>query len=128
MGNTVFTFTKIIVADPDRALAFYRDAIGLSLVGRVTDDLHDEVLMAGPGNERGPLLLLTRILDRPAPPPPGSALTGFAVADLPATIAAVEAGGGRVVAPPQNVPEHKLTIAVVADPEGHEIELTTVMS
>lgn len=126
MSSTAFTFTKIVVADTERASAFYRDAIGLAPVGRVTDDRHDEVIMAGPGNERGPLLMLVRHFDRPTPPA-GSAWTGFSVTDLAATIAAVEAHGGSVVAPPQDVPEYKLTIAVVADPEGHPIELTAPM-
>lgn len=127
MGTIAFTFTKIVVADLERATAFYRSALGLELISRAGDQEHDEAIMAVPGHESGPLLMLMQYINRPAPPS-GSAWIGFAVSDLTATIASVQAGGGTVIAPPQNVQEHKLTIAVVADPEGHPVELTAAMS
>lgn len=131
MNLTAFTFTKIVVADLDRAVPFYRDVIGLKLLRRFTapdgDYAQEEAIMAVPGRKDGPMLLLVRYLKKPAPPA-GSAWTGFAVADLPALIAAVENGGGTIVVPMHDVPEHKLTVAVVADPEGHLIELTTQLN
>lgn len=127
MSTIAFTFTKIVVADLERATEFYRGAIGLKLISRAADHQHEEAIMAVPGNESGPLLMLMHYINRPAPPA-GSAWIGFAVSDLLATITAIEDGGGSVIAPPQDVHEHKLTIAVVADPEGHPIELTAAMS
>lgn len=127
MSTIAFTFTKIVVADLERATAFYRSALGLELVGKAADHEHEEAIMSVPGREGGPLLMLMRYINRAAPSA-GSAWIGFAVSDLSATIAAVEAQGGRVVAPPRDVHEHKLTIAVVADPEGHPIELTAALS
>jgi len=128
LSTTAFTFTKIVVADLDRAVPFYRDAIGLRLLSRFSatesEYAQEEAVMAGHGSERGPMLMLVRYLKRPAPPA-GSAWTGFSVADLPATVAAVEQGGGSVVLPIHDVPEHKVAVAVVADPEGHLIELTS---
>lgn len=126
MTTLAFAFTKLVVTDLARETAFYRDAIGLHPVGHACTDEHEEAILAIPGQQGSPLLMLMRYLDRPAPPA-DSACVGFAVNDLPTTIAAVEAGGGRVVTPPQDVAEHRLTIAIVADPEGHPVELTAKM-
>lgn len=128
MAGTAFTFTKIVVRDLDRAIAFYRDALGLRLLNRLTapegEYAQEEAVLVGSVAERGPMLLLVRYLDKPAPAP-GSAWIGFSVADLPASVTAVEQGGGSIVVPMHDVPEHRLAAAVVCDPEGHLIELTT---
>ncbi|MCP1470424.1 putative enzyme related to lactoylglutathione lyase [Sphingobium sp. OAS761] len=128
---TRFTFTKIVVADLDSVIPFYRDAIGLRMLTRLTapdgDYAQEEAVFAGPGGERGPMLLLVRYLNLAAPVA-GSAWTGFSVDDLDATLAAVEAGGGKIVIPRHDVPVHGLTVAVAADPEGHLIELTTPLT
>jgi len=128
MSLTAFTFTKIVVADLDRAVPFYRDVIGLRLLCRFTaaggEYAQEEAVMGADGKKDGPLLLLIRYLAKPAPMP-GSAWTGFAVEDLPAVVDAVERSGGTVVVPVHDVPEYQLTVAVVTDPEGHLIELTT---
>jgi hypothetical protein len=52
-----------------------------------------------------------------APEGPGWSIFYVDVADLDATIAAVQAQGGAVRMPPTTLPECR--IAVVADPEGH---------
>lgn len=132
---TAFTFTKIVVSDLDRVIPFYRDAIGLRLLSRFIADggdyAQEEAVLGGHGGNagadgagRGPLLMLVRYLARPAPPV-GAAWTGFAVDDLAATVAAVERAGGEVVIPIMDAPEYKVAVAVVTDPEGHLVELTT---
>jgi predicted enzyme related to lactoylglutathione lyase len=129
---TAFTFTKIVVSDLDRVIPFYRDAIGLRLLSRFIADggdyAQEEAVLGGHGGDdgagRGPLLMLVRYLARPAPPV-GAAWTGFAVDDLAATVAAVERAGGEVVIPIMDAPEYKVAVAVVTDPEGHLVELTT---
>lgn len=73
-----FTFTKLVVADLERAMAFYRDAIGLHLIGHASTDEHVEAIMAIPGSQGGPLLMLMYYLDSPALRA-GSACVGFAV-------------------------------------------------
>lgn len=126
MSGTAFTFTKIVVVDLDRAVAFYSDVVGLRLLKRFVADegpyAQEEAVLVNGNGERGPMLLLVRYLSLPAPSP-GAAWMGFSVVDLPATIAAVEQAGGAVL-----VPVHEalgMRIAVVSDPEGHPIELTT---
>ena len=124
---TAFTFTKIVCADLDAVIPFYRDAIGLNLLSRFNAEggeyAQEEAVMVGRGAERGPMLLLVRYLEKPAPPV-GAAWTGFAVDDIHATVAAVEQAGGKVVIPVKDAPEHKIIVAVVTDPEGHLVELT----
>lgn len=128
MGVTAFTFTKIVVADLDRAVPFYRDAIGLTLLNRITapdgEYAQEEAIMGVEGKKDGPMLLLVRYLNKPAPPS-GSAWTGLVVENLPAVLGAVEQAGGTVIVPIHDVPKFELTIAVVTDPEGHLIELMT---
>ena len=65
MNTLAFTFTKLIVADRKRETAFYRDALGLHLVGRASTDEHEEAIMAIPGVQEGPLLMLMRYFDSP---------------------------------------------------------------
>lgn len=128
MTATAFTFTKLVVSDLERVIPFYRDVIGLRMLTRLTaptgEYAQEEAVFVCESKERGPMLLLVRYLNKPAPAP-GSVWTGFAVSDLHATVAAVEQGGGSIAVPIHDVPEHKVTVAVVADPEGHLVELTT---
>jgi len=131
MSVQAFSFTKIVVADLDRALPFYRDAIGLRLLSRFIEAqgeyAQEEAVLAVPGRKDGPMLMLIRYLDKPAPAP-GAAWMGFSVDDLAGTVEAVEQSGGKVVVAAQDVPQYKLRAAVVADPEGHLIELTTPLA
>ena len=50
-------------------------------------------------------------------------MIGPSVVDLDAAIAAAVAGGGSVAVEPVEIPQHKLRLAYVADPEGHLLEL-----
>lgn len=128
MTESAFIFTKIVVADLDRVIPFYCEAIGLRLLNRLTapdgDYAQEEAILAGKGAERGPMLLLVRYLNLPAPAP-GSAWTGFSVTDLDATVAAAVRAGGSIVIPRHDAADFGLTVAVIADPEGHLVELTT---
>jgi predicted enzyme related to lactoylglutathione lyase len=48
---------------------------------------------------------------------------GLSVDDMDAVIDAATGAGGSVVTPPVDIPDHKLKIAYIADPEGHMLEL-----
>jgi predicted enzyme related to lactoylglutathione lyase len=119
-----FAFTKLMVADLAAMERFYCDALGLGLRTRIALDrpgyaIRETVLTIGDG---ATLLNLVQHLDRPCPPP-GEAVIGLSVRDIDAVIAAAQEAGGRVVTPVTAVPEHKLKVAYVADPEGHMLEL-----
>jgi predicted enzyme related to lactoylglutathione lyase len=47
----------------------------------------------------------------------------FNVADVDATCHQVTAAGGSIVRPGEDQPDHGVRAAVVADPEGHIIEI-----
>ena len=76
------------------------------------------------------VLILSRFTELPPPPPvvyPGQVWLVFTVPDVDATVAQAEREGGRILRLGQNRPEHKVRAAVVADPEGHPIELVGPM-
>jgi lactoylglutathione lyase len=109
--QAVFTHAIKFVEDMDRAVAFYRDALGLPLrfaspywsefdTGAVTLALH-------PASERNPA---------------GSTQVGFTTADLAAVYAGREAAGLTFTAPPFD--EHGTLLSRMLDCEGAEIGLS----
>ena len=129
MSTLAFSFVKIVVSDLDAAERFYSDALGLETRGRApaTDSEYaqEECFLAVPGADQ-PQLLLIRYVNRPTPAP--EAWTGFAVSNVEETVTAVERSGGKVLIPVHDVPQYKLKVAVVADPEEHIIELIQQVS
>jgi catechol 2,3-dioxygenase-like lactoylglutathione lyase family enzyme len=123
-----FSFTKLVVADLDASERFYREALGLRPLHRTRlPDVpipQEQCALSTPG-EGGHILLLARYLDRP-PPAPGEAWTGFLVTDLKSAVEAVGAAGGRIVVPIHEAPAQGVRAAIVADPEGHLIELVQI--
>jgi catechol 2,3-dioxygenase-like lactoylglutathione lyase family enzyme len=109
--------------------AFYL-GIGLQLVSRNLggeDEVRQEqAWLSASGDMTSHVLILTRFTELPAPANPaypGETWQCFRVDDVDATSDRVTALGGRIVRAGQNRPEHGVRAAVVADPEGHLIEL-----
>ena len=104
---TVRAVRRIIVsvADLERALALYRDALGLSEKYRTGD-----VVMLG-----DPEVMLHQ-----RPPTPGLAgvTASFVVDDVDATTAAAEKAGATVIDPPEDQPWGERQ-AVLTDVDGH---------
>ncbi len=107
----------ITVGDVDAALAFYRDALGLTFLFRPAPTL--AFLQAG--NVR---LMLTT--------PQGAGAVGansilyFSVDDIVATQAALVARGATEERPPQlaaRMPDHELWTAFLRDPDGNLVGL-----
>lgn len=125
MTVLAFAFAKLIVGDISTLEAFYTGALGLVVttrleVGEGAAPMR-ELFFAMPGSTK-PDFALIEYLGQPVPVP-GEALLSFMVADLEATIAAVEAHGGRNLTGVIEAPEWKMRLAFVADPGGHQIEL-----
>jgi len=116
-------YVVLVVADLDRALAFYVDVIGLPLghrsgpyaqlaTGTTRVSLYERAAMAE---------TLGRRLDAPAPAAPGFEL-GFLVDDCDRAYDELVAAGADAAAPPTDRAWGQRT-AYVRDPDGHLVEL-----
>jgi catechol 2,3-dioxygenase-like lactoylglutathione lyase family enzyme len=127
-------FTKLVVADLDGEEAFYT-AMGLKVVSRNQggeDVVHQQqVWLSATVDMQSHVLILSRFVELPPPARPaypGEAWLTFSEVDVDTLCALCEARGGRVVRAPQDRPEHAVRAAVIADPEGHHIELVGPMA
>lgn len=124
MTTLAFAAAKILVGDIDALEVFYTEALGFAVTARIEDG-------AGPtrireiflGLDGAPALLaLIRFVNLPVPQP-GESMIALMTADLDATIASILAHGGSDLSGVVEVPAHNLRVAIVADPEGHKLEL-----
>lgn len=127
-------FTKLVVGDVARCERFYV-AMGLKLVSRNEggeEEVHQQQCwLSASGDMTSHVLILSRFVELPKPPRPtypGEAWLTFSDVDVYATCAAAEANGGSVVRAGEDRPEHGVRAAIIADPEGHHIELVGPMS
>jgi glyoxylase I family protein len=121
----------IVVRDPERSLAFYRDTLGLELVDERPLPIGGGTMYRlCCGTSLIKLVHLTR--DPPAPAPPGGIAGGFgyrywtiSVSNIDAVTAACERAGHRIV-----IPVHEIrlgtSIAIVEDPDGNWVEFLHV--
>ena len=126
--------TKVIVRDLEAAERFYR-LLGLQLVNRNTggegDVRQQQSWLSTSGDSSTHMLILSQFLEVSAAAMadyPGNFWLAFNVASVDAVCAAVSAGGGEVLRAGEDRPEHGVRAAVVADPEGHIIEIVGPMS
>ena len=106
--KTVF---MLMAQDMDRAIAFYKDVIGLEVRYRSSDwtELgHGDVAVALHGGGNGEFK------------PTG---LGFTVTDVDAACQEVRDGGGKVVSGPSERPGEPIVLARLADTEGNGFEL-----
>lgn len=127
---TTFGFTKLVVGDLARMTAYYEAVFELKQFDRVTADIGiepiDEIMLGrdsgfGPGS-----LVLLRFTEL-APPRAGAVILGFITDDLAKLVDRVVANGGRVHAPIKDIPEMKVRVAFVKDPEGNLAELVQMI-
>ena len=134
------THIGICVADLERSLRFYRDLLGFTLehelevAGEPSDTLlrlHGVHLKALYLTRDGVRIELLRFTSPPAPPPRprtmhehGLTHLSFRVADLDATLAALQAAGEWVVDETViRFPEFEAAACFITDPDGQLIEL-----
>jgi len=120
-----FAFSKLVVGDLEKSAAFYEAVFGLkqqaridaALVGRALTEIVYEPTAKGASN-----FVLLAFHDTPRPAG-GETITGLLCQDLDAAVERAVAGGGSVLQPAFDLADHGLRIAILADPEGHMIEL-----
>jgi lactoylglutathione lyase len=104
VGKTYFI---VVVEDMDRALRFYTDAFGASVVFRSAE--WSEVTVAG----------ATVALHRGGDDTQTPTGLGFEVDDLDGALREVTRAGGRLTSPPRDRPAERIRLAQVADTEGN---------
>jgi catechol 2,3-dioxygenase-like lactoylglutathione lyase family enzyme len=121
--------TKLVVRDVGAAESFYR-TVGLKLVqrnlGGEGEVRQRQSWMSVTGDSTSHMLILSEFLEVAAPPLPAyprEFWLAFKVVDVDSILAAVERAGGSVIRVGEDRPEHGVRAAVVADPEGHVIEI-----
>ena len=131
--NFAMHATKLVVRDVDAAERFYC-ALGMKVVNRNTGgekEVHQQQSwLSANGADGEHTLILSQFLELPEPAGPsypGEIWLCFMVPDVDTTIQTVEAEGGSLFRAGEDRPEHGVRAAVVADPEGHFIELVGPM-
>lgn len=116
------SFFKLNVPDMDTALEFYGQVFGFSIAQTFDEDAFLEHILALPGQEAGPNLLLVAYKDeRDVSVGPGHGPVGLVTDDIDALFAkAVEAGANPVVPVFDMGP---VKVGILLDPWGHELEL-----
>lgn len=116
------------VTDLDASVRFYVEGLGMKVLYRAAanDVSRAEAVFVGYDTaEAGAALIeLARYLDHEGPYSHGTGAGHICigVADVPAMVAKLVGLGGQVVAKPLSRPPS--TLQFVADPDGHQIELT----
>lgn len=128
INDAQFVFTKITVADIDRAFAFYSSVFGLVEIARISDgegemEMH-EIIMGRAGEQGMPVpsLIVQCFPNKLLPPLDGVAL-GFTTTNIEATVAKAVAAGASVTVPVFTNTEHHLKAAFLIDPQGASVEL-----
>lgn len=130
--RSTFSFTKLIVHDVEKLAAFYAEVYGLHALNRVrgesigSEAIDEIMLFPDPKAPFGSFVLLKYVARGPSPN--GELILGFTTDDLPALLDRVSKAGGGVHAPIQELPELKVRVAFVTDPEGHLAELVQVLA
>ena len=124
--NVTFTFTKLVVENLDASQKFYEGVFDLSDGIEVVDEIGGrpirEIIYQRPDG-RSALILLTFTDD--IPQGRGDVILGVATNDADATTRRVTDYGGAVIDPPRDMDTMgvKIRVAIVADNEGHIIEI-----
>jgi predicted lactoylglutathione lyase len=127
---TGWNFTKRIVADVEAAERFYL-AMGLKTLfrrdgGEGDDEVRQQqIYMSLTGDDTSSQLIICRFPAYAPPKPayPGESWLCFNVADVDESCRTAERAGGSVFRPGADIASHGVRAAIVADVDGHFIEL-----
>ena len=129
-GKTMTTFprlssTKLVVDDLESTKAFYCEAYGFEVRGRIQAEMLgepiDEYLLGTKDAPEVPLILM-KYIERDPPPLGREVALVFFADDLDALFERVRARGGRVLKEPYQSEHAPMRAGFTSDPEGHVIE------
>lgn len=116
------SFFKLNVPEMELALAFWREAFGFTVTQSFDEADFLEHIMALPGQENGPNLLLVAYKDgRDESVGTGHGPVGFQCADIDASHESAVAAGAEALTGVFSV--GPVRVAMLRSPQGHEIEL-----
>lgn len=113
------SFFKLLVADLDAMIAFYAAAFDMTVHARINDTDFEEVLVRQQDQDFLLGLLCWR-KDRPVDVRPTGCVTGFVTQDIDVAVEKAIAAGASLKRAPFDIPGTR--VALVYDPEGHEVE------
>ena len=126
-ARVTLAFFKLNVANMDAMLKFYGDAFGFAIVATYDIPEFLEHVLALPGQENGPNLMLVEYKDgRNVTAGPGHGPVGLFTDDIAVLHDQALQAGARQVTGVFSAGDVQL--AVLLDPEGHEIELVQLPS
>ena len=115
-------FFKLNVPDLDLAAAFWREAFGFAVTATFDEPQFREHILALPGQEAGPSLMLVAYKDgRDVSVGPGHGPVGFQCADIGTSHEQALAAGAQALTGIFAV--GPVQVAMLRSPQGHEIEL-----
>jgi predicted enzyme related to lactoylglutathione lyase len=121
------SFFKLNTPDMGSALRFYSGAFGFAVTQTFDEPDFLEHILALPGQEAGPNLLLVEYKDgRDVAVGPGHGPIGFMTDDIEDQFARATAAGASVTIPVSHMGPVKF--AMLLDPDGHELELVQLPS
>lgn len=131
MPPEALAFTKLVVHDLERMVAFYSEAYGLHAVQRVKehigDEAIDEVMMSADPEATWSSLVLLAYPGRGSASG-GEVILGFTTDDLTGLIGRIEGAGGSIHLPAREMPGLGVRVAFAKDPEGHLAELVELLA
>jgi lactoylglutathione lyase len=120
IGNVAFW-----VSDLERSTTFYRDGLGLDVIARIETAQVREVIV-GRRDTGSQLMLAHRVGHEGPVTPAGVWKVYLSTDDLDADCARAIRAGASVDTEPTHLKQFKITIAVLADPDGYLLELGQV--
>lgn len=123
-----FSFTKLVVDDLERMADYYCAVFDLHRVGHhasekgALGEAIDEIFLSHAPADRHGSFILFKFRQRP-PARDDQVILGFQTRDLDAVVERARRAGGTLAAPVKAMPELKVRVAMVRDPEGHLCEL-----
>ena len=115
----------INVADMDRAVAFYHDAVGLEITNRIEEEHFREVILGTPDGARIQLAYHFGDSDQKGPIQQSNNFWKHYVYtdDCKTLYARAIEAGGTCILEPMELPRWDCTVAMVADPDGYRLEI-----
>ncbi len=112
----------INVSDMERAVAFYEGAIGLEITNRIEEEKFREVILGTPDGAR---IQLAYHFDEEGPIKHSNAFWKHYVYtdDCKTLFDRAITSGGTSVLEPQRLEKYNVTVAMVSDPDGYQLEI-----